>query len=208
MTSNPSSLRQGAEAKHQRIHQLDLADGDPLANAPPGAETLFSLPEIAALVEPLLGLQAPRDGQGRVLEVRPKGHWFEFEVARRLGYHYPPGSGLFPDIRNQLLEIKHHVGKAVTIDFGHHHPGSTEVIEGWWNQKGQVRARDIRYLIALAPPPDFVITVLVLSTGAEIDSIFGVSPKQTVKYQLGISPRWREEHKGQIIVSGEPFHLE
>jgi hypothetical protein len=69
----------------------------------------------------------------------------------------------------------------------------------------KARVRDIRYLIALAPPPVFRVTVLVLATGAEIDSIFGVSPTKTVKYQLGISKQWRDAHAGQILVSGKVF---
>jgi hypothetical protein len=46
---------------------------------------------------------------------------------------------------------------------------------------------------------------MVLATGSEINNIFGVSPTQTVKYQLGISKRWREQHAGQILVSGSLF---
>ncbi|MBI4617895.1 MAG: hypothetical protein HY720_30065 [Planctomycetes bacterium] len=161
---------------------------------------------MALLFRPLMGIDAPRDDANRILEVRPKGHWFEFEVAKALGYHYPPGAGLFPDLRQQLLEIEHHTGKSVTIDFGHHHPGSKEVLDARWNEKARARVCDIRYLIALAPPPAFRVTVMVLATGAEIDSIFGVSPTKTIKYQLGISRRWREEHAGQILVSGRPFN--
>jgi hypothetical protein len=152
-----------------------------------------------------MGVDAPRDDRGRLLEVRPKGHWFEFEVAKRLGYHYPPGAGLFPDLRHQLLEVKHHTGKSVTIDLGQHHPGSEDIIEARWNEKARCRVCDIRYLIALAPPPEHKVTVLVLATGADINTIFGVSPTKTIKYQLGISSSWRETHAGQILVSGKVF---
>jgi hypothetical protein len=191
--------------KRARIHALDLADGDPLANAPADPALLYTLEEIAILVKPLMGVDAPRDNRGRLLEVRPKGHWFEFEVAKRLGYHYPPGAGLFPDLRHQLLEVKHHTGKSVTIDFGQHHPGSEDIIEARWNEKARCRVCDIRYLIALAPPPEHKVTVLVLATGADIKTIFGVSPTKTIKYQLGISSSWRETHAGQILVSGKVF---
>jgi hypothetical protein len=191
--------------KRARIHALDLADGDPLANAPADPALLYTLEEIAILVKPLMGVDAPRDDRGRLLEVRPKGHWFEFEVAKRLGYHYPPGAGLFPDLRHQLLEVKHHTGKSVTIDFGQHHPGSEDIIEARWNEKARCRVCDIRYLIALAPPPEHKVTVLVLATGADINTIFGVSPTKTIKYQLGISSSWRETHAGQILVSGKVF---
>jgi hypothetical protein len=202
-----SGIAESARKKRERIHSLDLGDGDPLANAPGDPELLYTLEEIAMLLKPLMGVDAPRDDMGRILEVRPKGHWFEFEVAKRLGYHYPPGAGLFPDLRHQLLEVKHHTGKSVTVDFGHHHPGSEDVIESRWNEKVRSRVCDIRYLIALAPPPDHKVTVLVLATGAEINSIFGVSPTKTIKYQLGISNQWRQAHSGQILVSGRVFSL-
>ena len=189
--------------KRTRIRALDLGDGDPLANAPADPSLLFSLEELAWLLKPLMGADAPRDDNNRILEVRPKGHWFEFEAAKLLGYHYPPGAGLFPDLRHQLLEVKHHTGKSVTIDFGHHHPGSEDVLDVRWNERTRVRVCDIRYLIALAPPPEFRVTVMVLATGAEINSIFGVSPTATIKYQLGISKQWRDAHAGQILVSGK-----
>jgi len=198
-------LRKSAEVKRDRIHSLDLANGDPLVNAQVDPELLYTLEEIALLLKSLMSIEAPRDGDGRILEVRPKGHWFEYEVGKRLGYHYPPAAGVFPDIRNQLLEVKHHTGKSVTVDFGRYHPGSSDVIEGYWNDRVKARVRDIRYLIALAPPPDYKVSVLFLATGAEIESIFGVSPTKTIKYQLGISRQWREEHSGQILVSGNVF---
>ena len=201
------AVRRSAAQKKRDIHNLDLVDGETLANAPADPAVLYSLEELGCLLKPLMGIDAPRDGQNRILEVRPKGHWFEYEVVKSLGYHYPPGSGLFPDVRHQLLEVKHHTGKSVTIDFGHHHPASKEIVEARWNEKAKARIRDIRYLIALAPPPEFKVSVLVLATGAEIDKIFGVSPTQTIKYQLGISRKWRDEHKGKILVSGKEFDL-
>jgi len=204
MASNPDIIN-AALQKKERIHALDLADGDPLANAPADPALIYTLEELARLAKPLMGIDAPRDTNNRILEVRPKGHWFEFEVAKLLGYHYSPGAGLFLDIRHQLLEIKYHTGKSVTIDFGHHHPGSEDVMEARWNEKARARVCDIRYLIALSPPPDFRVSVMVLATGAEINSIFGVSPTPTIKYQLGISKQWREEHSGQILVSGKVF---
>ncbi|MBI3096962.1 MAG: hypothetical protein HYY93_01755 [Planctomycetes bacterium] len=200
------SLAESCALKREKIHTADLTDGAPLANAPADRSLLYTRPELAFLLKPLMGLDAPRDDSNRILEVRPKGHWFEFETARKLGYHYPPGAGLFPDLRHQLLEVKHHTGKSTTIDFGHHHPGSKQVLEVRWNSIVRARVCDIRYLIALAPPPAFKVTVMVLATGAEINSIFGVSPTKTIKYPLGISNKWRAEHAGQILVSGRPFN--
>lgn len=201
--SRSSKRRASPESTRDLTHAMDLADGDPLANAPADPALVHSLAGMAELIRPLMGLPAPRDTTGRILDVRPKGHWFEFEVAKLLGYHYPPRAGFFPDIPHQLLELKHHTGKDVTIDFGRHHPGSKEVVDKIWNAKVQAPIHDIRYLIALSPPPEFKICTVVLATGAEIDRIFGVSPTKTIKYQMGISKKWRDANTGKIIVSGK-----
>ncbi|PIS27450.1 MAG: hypothetical protein COT43_10510 [Candidatus Marinimicrobia bacterium CG08_land_8_20_14_0_20_45_22] len=145
-------------------------------------------------------IDAPKDINGRILEVRPKGHWFEFEVAKRLGYNYPPGGGLLPDIRHQTLEIKHHTGKNITVDFGRYHPGSDEVINETWNKQLKLKVNEIRYLIALAPPPEYKVITLILLTGEQIVNVFGVSPTATIKYKMGISDKWREEHRAKMIV--------
>ncbi|MBI1742587.1 hypothetical protein HYR54_05900 [Candidatus Acetothermia bacterium] len=195
-----------ANRKKQLIYRKDLEDANVLANQRPEASMLYRLEEIAVLVEDLMGIDAPRDEDGRILEVRPKGHWFEFEVAKRLGYNYPPVAGLFPDIRHQVLEIKHHTGKSVTVDFGRYHPGSDEIINEVWNQELQLHVNEIRYLIALAPPPEHKITTLILLTGAQIMDVFGVSPKATIKYQMGISNQWREEHRGKMLVGESVWH--
>ncbi|MEB3341514.1 hypothetical protein [Okeania sp.] len=183
------------------IYQKDLEDGNVLAIQPAlDSSLLYTIEEIAILVEELIEIDSPRDSSGRLLEVRPKGNWFEFEVAKCLGYNYPPSSGLFPDIRHQILEIKHHTGKSITVDFGRHHPGSEEIINETWNQKLQIKVNQVRYLIALAPPPTYKISTLILLTGAEIIDVFGVSPKATIKYQMGISKKWCEEYQGKILV--------
>ncbi len=74
MTTRRSSISKSTIAKRQRIHDLDLADGDPLANAPADPSLLFTLEELATLLKPLMRMDAPRDDGNRILEVRPKGH--------------------------------------------------------------------------------------------------------------------------------------
>jgi len=68
-----SPLTESARAKKERIHSLDLADGEALANAQADPTLLFSLEELALLLKPLMGIEAPRDEANRILEVRPKG---------------------------------------------------------------------------------------------------------------------------------------
>lgn len=204
--SSRQTILTSANRKKKLIYQTDLEDAISLANQAPYKEMLYTLEEIAILTEDLMSLDAPTDVNGRILEVRPKGHWFEFEVAKRLGYNYPPGGGLFPDIRHQALEIKHHTGKSITVDFGRYHPGADDVINETWNRQIQLKVNQIRYLIALAPPPKFKVTTLIVLTGAQIIKVFGVSPTATIKYQMGISGKWRENHRGKMLV-GEKIWL-
>lgn len=66
-------LGEHAARKRERIHALDLGDGEPLANAPADPTLLYSLEELARGLKPLMGIDAPRDDNNRILEVRPKG---------------------------------------------------------------------------------------------------------------------------------------
>ena len=195
-----------ALTKKQFIYQCDLEDANVLANHYSEPDLFYSLEEIAALVANLIGIAAPKGPNGKILDDPAKEHWFNYEVAKRLGYHYSPIAGLFPDIRHQAMEIKHHTGKSVTVDFGRYHPGSDEVINETWNRKLQLKVHQIRYLIALAPPPKFKVTTLILLTGAQIVNVFGVSPKATIKFQMGISEKWRAEHPGKMMVGEKIWH--
>jgi hypothetical protein len=190
-------LEATAVAKKKLIYQSDLEDGLVLANQPPERELFYNLQEIAVLIEDLIGIETPIGRNGRILEVCSKDYWFKYEVVKRLGYHFSPRAEIFPAIRHQALEIKHHTEKGFDYDFGRYHPGSDAIINETWNRKIQLKVNEIRYLIALAPPPQFKVTTLILLTGAQIVSVFGVSPKATIKYQMGISDKWREEHQGK-----------
>jgi hypothetical protein len=121
---------------------------------PPDVNLLFTLEELSYLLSDLIGLKSPTDDRGRILDVRPKGMWFEFQIVQRLGYSKAAKGGSFPDLRHQLIEAKHHVGKKITIDFGRHHPGSEDVVPGSWNVELRIKENEIRYIIAIAPPPD------------------------------------------------------
>lgn len=182
------------------IYQKDLEDTTVLANDHPDPDLFYSLEEIADSIEGLIGTDTPRGKNEKILNDSAKESWFIYEVARRLGYHFSPIAGIFPAIRHQALEIKHHTGKSVTVDFGHYHPGSDEVINETWNRKLHLKVNQIRYLIALAPPPKFKVSTLILLTGAQIVNVFGVFPKATIKYQMGISEKWRAEHDEKMMV--------
>jgi hypothetical protein len=195
-----TKVREAAEERRIKVKDLDTASDQPLVMRLPDTNLLYSLEELAVLLEPLIGIDSPTDSNGRILDVRPKGMWFEAQVAHLLGYNSPPRSGVFPDLRHQLIETKHHVGKSVTIDFGRHHPGSSDLIPGQWNRELGFTERDVRYIIALAPPSKYVLTTLIIQTGEQIVNMFGVPLTQTIKYQMGIPKHWREEHQSSVLV--------
>ncbi|MCI0696892.1 hypothetical protein L0337_33415 [candidate division KSB1 bacterium] len=182
MENRGKQLLTNANAKKKLIYQTDLEDGLVLANQRPEEELFYTLEEIAVLVKDLMGVETPTVSNGRILEGCTKDYWFKFEAAKRLGYHFSPLAEIFPGIRHQALEVKHCSGEFVTLDFGLYHPGSEEIINETWNRKLQLKVNQIRYLIALAPPPQFKVTTLILLTGAQIINVFGVSPKATIKY--------------------------
>jgi len=206
METSKDRFEATAVAKKKLIYQSDLEDGLVLANQPPENELFYTLEEVAVLIEDLIGIDTPTGSNGRILEMYPKEYWFKYEVAKRLGYHFSPLAELFPGIRHQALEKKHHTKREIDFDFGRYHPGSDEIINETWNRKIQLKVNQIRYLIALAPPPQFKVTTLILLTGAQIVSVFGVSPKATIKYQMGISDKWRDAHRGKMMV-GEKIWL-
>jgi hypothetical protein len=206
MENRGKQLLTNTTMKKKLIYQTDLEDGLVLANQRPAEELFYTLDEIAVLVEGLMGVETPTLSNERILEGCSKDYWFKYEVAKRLGYHFPPLAEIFPAIRHQALEIKHCSEEHVTFDFGRYHPGSDEIINETWNRKLQLKVNQIRYLIALAPPPQFKVTTLILLTGAQIINVFGVSPKATIKYQMGISDKWRNAHQGKMMV-GEKIGL-
>lgn len=85
MIKGRKQISASANAKKLAIYQKDLEDAGVLANQPPDPEVLYTLEEMAILIDDLMSIDAPKDAEGRILEVRPKGHWFEFEVAKKLG---------------------------------------------------------------------------------------------------------------------------
>lgn len=112
-----------ALTKRQLIYQKDLEDATVLANDNPERDLFYSIEEIVGLVEGLIGIATPKGSHGKILDAPARTSWFNYEVARRLGYHFSPLTGIFPAIRHQAIEIKHHTGKSVTVDFGRYHPG-------------------------------------------------------------------------------------
>ena len=83
--------------------------------------------------------------------------------------------GAFPDIPNQLLEVK--IQDTQTVDLGKFTPENEEVI----NEELNITTYDVRYLIALTNPDTEVIEGIILSPGEKLGEVFSYVSDKSYK---------------------------
>lgn len=88
--------------------------------------------------------------------------------------------GDFPDIRNQLLEVK--VQDSPTVDLGKFSPEKEEII----TKDSNFTTFDVRYLIALTNPKTEVIEGIILSPGEKLGELFSYVSAESYKCQRSI----------------------
>ena len=109
-------------------------------NYDPKENSIITIENIFKLLQPLVGKTV--DYIGAVQE-RNRGAELHEMICRSLGYSNYSDDGTYPDIRNQLLEIK--LQTSPTIDLGLHSPEDNEVIMTIKNK--EIMSQDIRYAI-------------------------------------------------------------
>lgn len=121
-----------------------------------------------------------------------KGQELERMIATLLGYS-PTDSlyGSYPDIPNQMLEIK--VQDSPTVDFGKYSPQFLESINSVFNTE------NIRYLIALTNPETNIIEGMYLGPGNKLGDHFTFVSDTSFKSQRSIPMNFFESFKGQVI---------
>ena len=146
---------------------VNLAAVSPVSH--PRAGQLQPINEIFERLEGLVGESFPDSGYD---QERNRGAALHRLVCQHLGYDDYRDDGRFPDVRNQLLEVK--LQTSPTIDLGLVCPDSEEAldvpkIEGW-----QIRHCDVRYALfyALTDGQRVTLTHLFLSTGEKFFTRF------------------------------------
>lgn len=127
-----------------------------------------------------------------------RGQALERKVLDLLGYPCKDSDilyGAFPDIPNQLLEVK--VQDTQTVDLGKFSPEKEEIIIEELN----ITTFDIRYLIALTNPETEIIEGIILSPGEKLGEVFSYVSEQSYKYQKSIPMEIFEKYKGQVVVN-------
>lgn len=128
-----------------------------------------------------------------VSDTKTKGQNLERIVANLLGYRMEDTLvGGYPDIPNQLLEVK--VQDSPTVDLGKYSPGNPVTID---TEMG-LTTEDIRYLIALTDS-DGLIEGLILAPGASLVETFTLVSGTNYKCQRSIPMSFFDNHQGKAV---------
>ncbi len=129
---------------------------------PPQVDSLMPIKVIFESLRPLVGAIIADSG---VDQERNRGAVLHHLICQQLGYRDFKDDGQFPDIRNQLLEVK--LQTSPTIDLGLVRPNSTEVLDIPTIQGRAVRHCDVRYALfyGITDRTKVTLTNLYLTTG-------------------------------------------
>ena len=125
-----------------------------------------------------------------------RGQALEKKVIELLGYTANESDQLFgayPDIKNQLLEVK--VQDSPTVDLGKYSPEKQEIVI---EQYG-LTTYDVRYLIALTNPKTEIIEGIIISPGEQLGELFSYVSLESYKCQRTIPMSFFDTHLGQSI---------
>jgi len=123
---------------------------------------LFSIAEIYRRLSALVGQRFPDAGHD---QERNRGAALHRLVCTALGYTSYQDDGQFPDIRNQLVEVK--LQTSPTIDLGLVRPNDTSPLDVPMLADDQIRHCDVRYAVFYATTNGQVVTIsnLIVTTG-------------------------------------------
>lgn len=125
-----------------------------------------------------------------------RGQALERKVLELLGYQVNETDllyGAFPDIRNQLLEVK--VQDSPTVDLGKFTPEKEETVIN----ESNFTTFDVRYLIALTNSQTGIIEGIILSPGEKLGELFSYVSEQSFKCQRSIPMSFFNKYYGKSV---------
>lgn len=125
-----------------------------------------------------------------------RGQALEKKVLELLSYEVNENDllyGAFPDIRNQLLEVK--VQDSPTVDLGKFSPEKEEIVI----EDSDLTTFDVRYLIALTNPKTEIIEGIILSPGEKLGELFSYVSAESYKCQRAIPMSFFEKYYGKSV---------
>lgn len=157
----------------------------------PTAQKIYSLELIKERVAKcLIGLKLDSGA------TKNRGQALERKVLELMGYSKESNKqlyGAFPDIRNQLLEVK--VQDSPTVDLGKFSPEFEEIVI----EKLDLTTYDVRYLIALTNPETGVIDGIILAPGEKLGEVFSYVSDKSYKCQRTIPLTFFNKYSGMSV---------
>lgn len=128
----------------------------------PTSEVLLRISEVYERLQTLVGNTFSDSGYD---QERNRGALLHQLICKQLGYKFYKDDGRFPDVRNQLIEIK--LQTSPTIDLGLVRPDSKEALDIPQIQDRQIRHCDVRYAVFYASIENGNVTLthFFLTTG-------------------------------------------
>lgn len=125
-----------------------------------------------------------------------RGQALERLTLELLGYTVEENAllyGGFPDIINQLLEVK--VQDSPTVDLGKFSPEKEEMVI----EEKNLTTFDVRYLIALTNPKTSLIEGIILAPGEKLGEVFSYVSDQNYKCQRAIPMSFFDKYYGESV---------
>jgi hypothetical protein len=157
----------------------------------PNLKSLFSIQLLVEKVaKELIGTRLDENS------TKNRGQDLERRTMQLLGYTTSKGEylvGGYPDIPNQLLEVK--VQEAQTVDLGRFTPEKEEVVIS----DNNLTTFDVRYLIALTNGNTGIIEGIILAPGERLGEFFTYVSDVSYKCQRSIPMSFFEKYSGQCV---------
>lgn len=125
-----------------------------------------------------------------------RGQSLERMTLDLLGYEMKKDEllfGGFPDIKNQLLEVK--VQDSPTVDLGKFSPEAEAIVISEKN----LTTFDVRYLIALTNPTTGIIEGVIVAPGEKLGELFSYVSDQSYKCQRSIPMNFFDQYYGKSV---------
>lgn len=172
----------------------DLPDANDSMHDFPKNNKVLSLEYIYDLVkDKLIGVNLD------AMPTKNRGQALELKIAELLGYEPKENdllAGGYPDIRNQMLEVK--VQDSQTIDLGRYSPQFEEEIHG-----STYTTTSMRYLIALTNPSTNIIEGVILSPGEYLGKNLTYVSDKSFKVQRSIPMSFFNKFSKEVVYNPE-----
>lgn len=133
-------------------------------------------------------------------ETKNRGQSLEQIILEELGYVLDDINlleGQYPDIKNQLLEVK--IQDSPTIDLGKYSPEEDTII---FPRLG-ITAKDVRYIIVLMNPNTNLVEGVILMAGRDLGKHLSYVDGISGKCQRSIKMRLLDPYKGKSLFNPE-----